>query len=67
VAEVAGPWGRVRAASWKTARRVAAKAEFQFGELFPRVGFMVTNLEPDSLQQRPADRGMRSDGESKIG
>ncbi len=37
-----------RAASWKTARRVAAKVEFHAGELFPRVGFIVTNLEADS-------------------
>ncbi len=37
-----------QAASWKTARRVVAKVEFHFGELFPRVGFIVTNLEPDS-------------------
>jgi hypothetical protein len=28
----------------KTARRVVAKVEFHFGELFPRVGFIVTNL-----------------------
>jgi hypothetical protein len=26
------------------ARRVVAKVEFHFGELFPRVGFIVTNL-----------------------
>jgi hypothetical protein len=37
-----------RAASWKTARRVVAKIEFHCGELFPRVGFIVTNLETDS-------------------
>jgi hypothetical protein len=37
-----------QAASWKTARRVVAKIEFPCGELFPRVGFMVTNLETDS-------------------
>jgi hypothetical protein len=36
------------AASWKTARRVVAKIEFHCGELFPRVGFMVTSLETDS-------------------
>jgi hypothetical protein len=30
------------------ARRVVAKVEFHFGELFPRVGFIVTNLETDS-------------------
>jgi hypothetical protein len=37
-----------QAASWKTARRVVAKVEFHFGELFPRVGFIVTSLETDS-------------------
>jgi len=37
-----------QAASWETARRVVAKVEFHFGELFPRVGFIVTNLETDS-------------------
>ncbi|MGA9628327.1 MAG: transposase [Bryobacteraceae bacterium] len=37
-----------QAASWKTARRVVAKVEFHFGESFPRVGFIVTNLETDS-------------------
>jgi len=37
-----------RAASWKTARRVVAKVEFHFGELFPRVGFIVTNLTAES-------------------
>jgi hypothetical protein len=37
-----------QAASWKTARRVVAKVEFHFGELFARVGFIVTSLETDS-------------------
>ena len=37
-----------QAASWKTARRVVAKVEFHCGELFPRVGFIVTNLETPS-------------------
>ncbi len=37
-----------QAASGKTARRVVAKIEFHFGELCPRVGFIVTNLETDS-------------------
>src|SRR5208283_1255390 len=37
-----------KAASWKTARRVVAKVEFHAGELFPRMGFIVTNLETDS-------------------
>jgi hypothetical protein len=34
-----------RAASWPTARRVVAKVEFHCGELFPRVSFIVTNLQ----------------------
>ena len=33
-----------QAASWQTVRRVVAKVEFHLGELFPRVGFIVTNL-----------------------
>jgi len=33
-----------QAASWKTARRVVAKVEHHAGELFPRLGFTVTNL-----------------------
>jgi hypothetical protein len=33
-----------QAASWSKARRVVAKVEFHAGELFPRVGFIVTNL-----------------------
>ncbi|MBI1955336.1 MAG: IS1380 family transposase [Acidobacteria bacterium] len=33
-----------QAESWKTARRVGAKVEHHLGELFPRVGFIVTNL-----------------------
>jgi hypothetical protein len=37
-----------QAASWETARRVVAKVEFHAGELFPRVGFIVTNLETPS-------------------
>jgi len=37
-----------QAASWKTARRVVAKVEFHVGELFPRLGFVVTNLETPS-------------------
>jgi hypothetical protein len=37
-----------QAASWKEARRVVAKIEFHFGELFPRVGFIVASLETES-------------------
>jgi len=32
------------AGSWKKTRRVVAKVEWHLGELFPRVGFIVTNL-----------------------
>jgi len=42
-----------QAASWDTPRRVAAKIEWHAGELFPRVGFIVTNL------WRSADRVVR--------
>jgi hypothetical protein len=38
------------AQSWKTARRVVAKVEWHPGELYPSVGFVVTNLS------RPAER-----------
>jgi hypothetical protein len=37
-----------QAASWTKARRVVAKVEFHVGELFPRVGFIVTIRETDS-------------------
>jgi hypothetical protein len=33
-----------QAQSWKCARRVVTKVEWYKGELFPRVGFIVTNL-----------------------
>jgi hypothetical protein len=33
-----------RAGSWNRPRRVVAKVEWHRGELFPRVGFIVTNL-----------------------
>ena len=36
-----------RAASWSHARRVVAKVEWHPGELYPRVGFLVTNLKRD--------------------
>lgn len=39
-----------RAASWTKPRRVVAKVEWHPGELYPRVGFIVTNLS------RPAER-----------
>jgi hypothetical protein len=33
-----------QAKSWQSSRRVVAKVEWHAGELFPRVGFIVTNL-----------------------
>jgi len=37
-----------QANSWQRARRVVAKSEWHAGELFPRVGFIVTNLTKQS-------------------
>jgi Transposase DDE domain group 1 len=39
-----------QAQSWKKSRRVVAKVEWHPNELYPRVGFIVTNLA------RPAER-----------
>ena len=36
---------RYRAGSWDQPRRVVVKVEWYAGELFPRVGFIVTNLK----------------------
>jgi len=40
-----------QAASWDMPRRVVAKVEWHAGELFPRVGFIVTNMSssPDTV------------------
>lgn len=35
---------KYRAASWHKRRRVVAKVEWHQGDLFPRVGFIVTNM-----------------------
>jgi len=37
-----------QAKSWQRARRVVAKIEWHAGELFPRIGFIVTNLNKHS-------------------
>jgi hypothetical protein len=37
-----------QAKSWQRSRRVVAKVEWHAGELFPRVGFVVTNLTKQS-------------------
>ena len=42
-----------QAQSWAKPRRVVAKVEWHQGELYPRVGFILTNLK------RPADRVSR--------
>jgi hypothetical protein len=39
---------RYQAASWTATRRTVAKVELRYDELFPRVGFIVTNLEADN-------------------
>ena len=39
-----------QAQSWERARRVVAKVEWHKGELFPRVGFIVTNLDRPAKQ-----------------
>ncbi|HEX6014024.1 MAG TPA: IS1380 family transposase, partial [Geminicoccaceae bacterium] len=44
---------RYQARSWTKPRRVVAKIEWHQGELYPRVGFIVTNLK------RPAERVVR--------
>jgi hypothetical protein len=48
-----------QAASWDKERRVIAKIEWHPGELFPRVGFIVTNLpmEPDWVMGFYIQRG----------
>ena len=44
------PISAIRPESWKKPRRVIAKVEWHPGELYPRVGFIVTNM------RRPAER-----------
>ena len=48
-----------QAASWDKPRRVIAKIEWHPGELFPRVGFIITNLpmEPDWVVRFYNQRG----------
>jgi hypothetical protein len=43
-----------RAGSWTKPRRVVAKVEWHPGELYPRVGYIVTNMT------RPAERVVMS-------
>ena len=48
-----------RAGSWDRARRVVARVEWHRGELFPRVGFIVTNMTagPEGLVRFYNGRG----------
>ena len=48
-----------QAASWDKPRRVVAKVEWHPGELFPHIGFVVTNLpmEPDWIIRFYNQRG----------
>ncbi len=49
-----------RAKSWKKSRRVVAKVEWHAGELFPRIGFIVTNLQrkPENVVRFYNKRGV---------
>jgi hypothetical protein len=48
-----------QAQSWDEERRVIAKIEWHLGELFPKVGFIVTNLpmEPECVTRFYNQRG----------
>ena len=39
-----------QAGSWDRKRRVVAKVEWHPGELYPRVGFIVTNLSRQAVK-----------------
>ena len=61
-----------QADSWTTARRVVAKDAHHVGELFPRVGFIVTNLPaPESCRravlQQARDGGAMDQGRQASG
>jgi hypothetical protein len=49
-----------RAGSWNKSRRVVAKVEWHQGELFPRIGFIVTNLQrkPENVVRFYNQRGL---------
>ena len=47
---------RYQAESWSKARRVVAKVEHHQGELFPRVGFLVTSMSLPSSGSKRASR-----------
>ena len=49
-----------RDASWHQPRRVVAKVEWRQGELFPREGFIVTNLNKRAKGREALDKLNRS-------
>jgi len=50
-----GQLGQYQAQSWSKPRRVVAKVEWHQGELYPRVGFLVT-VRRDPAPDRPSAR-----------
>ena len=53
---------RYQAKSWTTPRRIVAKVEHHRGELFPRVGFIVTNMVLPSRSGRAVLQQARHGG-----
>src|SRR5947199_3207805 len=53
---------RYQAQSWSRARRVVAKVEWHPGELYPRVGFIVTNLHRSARRVVAFYNGRGTDG-----
>ena len=51
-----------QAQSWNVSRRVVAKVEWHQGELFPRVGFIVTNLTYPTIGDRTGVKLSPGDG-----
>ena len=58
---------RYQAKSWTTPRRIVAKVEHHQGELFPRVGFIVTNMvsRVDRSSGSTTSAARRSNGSRK--
>jgi hypothetical protein len=57
-----------QAQSWSKPRRVVAKVEWHQGELYPRVGFIVTTLErpPERVVKFYNGRARRSSGFGRV-
>ena len=51
-----------QAGSWIKPRRVVAKVEWHLGELYPRVGFIVTNRPAGRLEMFYNQRGTAGSG-----